>query len=248
MARLLCLAILSVLCLPARAADVSVAVAANFAAPMQELAAAFERASGHRAVVSLGSTGRFYTQVRNGAPFQLMLSADDETPARLEQEGLAVAGSRFTYATGRLALWSATPGVVDAQGEVLRRGGFARLAVADPKLAPYGAAAMQVLERLGLAAQLQPRLVYGENIAQAHQFVASGNAQLGLVAWSQVQAQGRIASGSGWQVPAQWHAPLRQDAVLLLPGREQPAALALAAFLRSEAARAIIRRHGYELD
>ena len=244
----LALCAMLILASPVRAADVSVAVASNFAAPMQEIAAAFERATGHRAVVAIGSTGRFYSQVRNGAPFQLLLSADDETPARLEREGLAVAGTRFTYAIGRLVLWSASADRVDPRGEVLRQDGIDRLAIADPRIAPYGAAAMQVLEHLGLARQLSPRLVQGESIAQTHQFVATGNAALGFVAWSQVQAQGRLASGSGWLVPAGMHAPLRQDAVLLQPGRDRPAALALAAFLRSDAARTIIRAHGYELE
>ncbi len=230
----------------AAADEVPVAVAANFALPMQKVAAAFARATGHKAVVAVGSTGRFYAQVRSGAPFQVLLSGDDETPARLEAEGLGVAGSRFTYAVGRLALWSATPGRVDPRGEVLRQGGFDRLAIADPRLAPYGAAAMEVMERLGLLPQLRPRLVQGDSIAQAWQFVASGNAALGFVALSQVQAEGRITQGSAWVVPAQLHAPLRQDAVLLLPGRDKPAARALLAFLQTDEARAIIRGHGYE--
>jgi molybdate transport system substrate-binding protein len=246
--RRLLLAAVACVAVPAQAAQVSVAVASNFAQPMQEIAAAFEQSSGHRVVLSLGSSGRFYAQVRNGAPFHLLLSADQEIPARLESEGLAVEGSRFTYARGRLALWSATPNRVDAQGKVLRSGDFRRLALASPRLAPYGTAAMQVIDRLGLSKQLQPRIVEGENIAQAHQFVATGNAELGFVAWSQVQSQGRIAAGSGWLVPAEMHAPIRQDAVLLRAARDQPQALALAVFLRGEAARAIIRRHGYELD
>lgn len=231
----------------AQAAEVSVAVAANFTAPMQKVAAAFEAATGHRAVLAFGSTGRFYAQVRNGAPFQVLLAADDETPARLEKEGLAVPGSRFTYATGRLVLWSAKPGLVDGQGEVLRQGGAYRLALADPRVAPYGAAAMQVLDRLGLLAAWQPKLVQGESIAQAWQFVASGNAALGFVALAQVMAGGRIDKGSGWVVPAALHAPIRQDAVLLATGKDNAAAAALLAFLRSDKARAIIRAHGYEL-
>ena len=228
------------------AADVQVAVAANFAPVMQRLAPAFERATGHRAIIALGSTGRLHSQVRNGAPFQVLLAADSETPARMEREGLAVPGTRFTYATGRLVLWSAAPGLVDGQGEVLRRGGFERLAIADPRLAPYGAAAIEVLEHMGLLAALRPKLVQGENIGQAHQFVATGNAPLGFVALSQVQVDGRIASGSAWVVPAGLHAPLRQDAVLLTAGRDKPAAQAFLAFLRSDPARALVRAHGYE--
>jgi len=231
----------------ARAGEVSVAVASNFAAPMQQIARAFAQDTGHTAVLALGSTGKFYTQIKNGAPFQLLLAADDETPARLEKEGLTVAGSRFTYATGRLVLWSQTPGLVDGEGAVLRTGTFARIALADPKLAPYGTAALQTLEQLGLVAALQPRMVQGENIAQAYQFVATGNAALGFVALSQVMVQGRMAQGSAWVVPAHLHAPLRQDAVVLANGKNNPAALALAAYLKGEKARATIRAFGYEL-
>lgn len=232
---------LALLVAPAFAGQVQVAVAANFAQPMQKIAAAFEHDTGHKAVVAVGSTGRFYAQVRNGAPFQVLLAADDETPARLVKENYAVAGTAFTYATGRLALWSVQPGLVDAKGDVLRHPpAGARLAIADPKLAPYGAAAMQALQRLGVLAQWQSRIVQGESIGQAYQFVASGNAALGLVALSQVDR------ASAWVVPADLHAPLKQDAVLLLPGRDQPAALALLHYLRSDAARAVIRGYGYE--
>lgn len=230
-----------------RAAEVRVAVAANFTVPMQKIAAAFEQASGHKAILAYGSTGRFYAQVKNGAPFDVLLSADDETPARMEPEGLAVRGTRFTYAVGRLVLWSATPGVVDPQGEVLRKPGDGKVAIADPRLAPYGAAAMEAMRTLGVAQALQPRLVQGESIGQAFQFTSSGNAAMGFVALAQVMAEGRIARGSAWVVPANLHSPIRQDAVLLPPGRDNPAARALLEYLRSEAARAIIRAHGYEL-
>lgn len=243
-ALLLCAALLAAA--TARAADVSVAVAANVAAPMQKIAAAFERATGHKAALAVGSTGRFYAQVRNGAPFELLLAADDETPARLEKEGFAVAGTRFTYAVGRLALWSASPGVVDTRGQVLREGRFQRIAIADPKLAPYGRAAMEAMNKLGVTANLQARLVQGESIAQAYQFVATGNAQLGFVALSQVMEDGRIGKGSAWIVPSELHAPIRQDAIVLTAGKDNPAAAALAAFLRGDAARAILRAHGYE--
>ncbi|RYY65072.1 MAG: molybdate ABC transporter substrate-binding protein, partial [Comamonadaceae bacterium] len=192
-----CLTALLALCasLAAQAADVSVAVAANVTVPMQKIAAAFERDTGHRAQLAFGSTGRFYAQVRNGAPFQVLLAADDETPAKLEQEGQAVRGSRFTYAIGRLVLWSASPGVVDDRGDVLRRPGGGKVAIADPKLAPYGAAAVQAMDRLGVATALRPRLVQGDSIAQAFQFVGTGNAVMGFVALSQVMVDGRIASG-----------------------------------------------------
>ena len=229
----------------AHAAEVSVAVAANFTAPMQKIAAQFEQDTGHKAVLAFGSTGRFYAQIRNGAPFQVLLAADDETPARLEREGVGVPGSRFTYATGRLVLWSSQPGLVDAQGEVLRSGRVDRLALADPKLAPYGAAAIETLGALGVLEALRPRFVQGENIAQAHQFVATGNAALGFVALSQVFADGRLTSGSAWVVPAKLHAPIRQDAVLLDKGRDNPAATALLQYLRGDKARAVLRSYGY---
>ena len=231
----------------ARAAQVSVAVAANFAAPMQKIAAAFEQDTSHRAHLAVGSTGRFYAQIKNGAPFEVLLSADDETPARLEREGLAVTGTRFTYAVGRLALWSRQPGVVDNKGQALKNGAFTRLAVADPKLAPYGAAALEVLQRLGLQEAVAPKFVQGENIAQAYQFVATGNAQLGFVAWSQVFANGQLTLGSAWKVPETLHTPLRQEAVLLARGQGNPAATALLAYLRSDKARAIIAAFGYDL-
>lgn len=230
----------------AQADEVQVAVAANFAAPMQKIAARFEKESGHKVVMSLGASGKFYAQIRNGAPFEVFLSADDEIPARLEQEGMTVAGSRYTYATGRIVLWSAKPELVDGKGEVLAKGDFAHLAIANPKVAPYGRAAMEALDARGLTARLTPKLVQAENVAQTYQFVASGNAPLGVVAMSQVFEDGRLKSGSAWVVPAQMHAPIRQDAVLLRKGAGKPAAEALHRFLMSEQARAIIRQHGYE--
>ena len=231
----------------AQAAEVSVAVAANFTAPMQEIAQAFEQDTGHKAVLAFGATGNFYAQIRNGAPFQILLAADDETPIKLEKEGLGVAGSRFTYAQGKLALWSKQPGLVDDKGEVLRSGRIQRIAVANPKLAPYGAAAIETMTQLGVLASLQPRIVQGDNIAQTYQFVATENAQLGFVALSQVYVDGRIAQGSAWIVPANLHAPIKQDAVLLAKGQGNPAATALLAFLKGEKARAFIRAYGYEL-
>ena len=231
----------------ARAAEVQVAVASNFTGPMQRIAATFEAETGHKALLSFGSTGAFYAQIRNGAPFQLLLSADDETPARLEREGATVAGSRFTYAIGRLVLWSAQPGVVDDKGEVLRRSGEGRIALANPKLAPYGSAAIEALTALGLLQSLQPRFVQGENIAQTYQFAATGNAQLGFVSMSQVMVDGKLATGAGWVVPASLHRPIRQDAVVLAAGKNNAAAAALAAYLQSDKARAIIRSFGYEL-
>lgn len=230
---------------PARAGEVLVAVAANFAAPMKRIAEDFSRVSGHRAILSFGSTGKLYAQIRNGAPFEVLLAADEATPARLEGEGLGVAGSRFTYAVGRLALWSAEPGRVDADGKVLATGGFERLAIADPKLAPYGAAAVEVLQALGRLDSLRPRLVTAESVGQAYQFVATGNAEIGFVALSQVLEEGALRAGSLWRVPAGLHHPLRQDFVILAAGRRSAAATALAGYLRSDAAREVLRGFGY---
>ncbi len=229
------------------AEEVTVAVAANFSAPAQKIATAFAAATGHKATVVVGSTGKLYAQIKNGAPFQVLLSADDETPTRLGKEGAGVAASQFTYATGRLVLWSRQAGVVDDKGEVLRGGQFAHLALADPKLAPYGAAAVDVMAKLRLTASLQPKLVQGESIGQAYQFVFSGNAALGFVALSQVMVEGKIAQGSAWVVPANLHSPLRQDAIVLNAGKDSAAVAAFMAFLRSDAAKAVIRSFGYEV-
>lgn len=229
----------------AHAGTVSVAVAANFTAPMQKIAAAFEADTGHKAQLSFGSTGKFYAQINHGAPFHILLSADDTTPARLEKEGKAVQGTRFTYAIGTLVLWSAQPGYVDDQGAVLKTGDFKHLAIANPKLAPYGLAAQQTMDKLGVTARVQPRLVQGENIAQTHQFVATGNAPLGFVALSQVMADGKITSGSAWRVPTALHDPIRQDAALLEAGKGDAAAAALMQYLKGDKARAIIQSYGY---
>lgn len=226
---------------------VQVAVAANFSAPMKQIASGFEAASGHHVATSLGATGKFYAQIKAGAPFQLLLSADTETPARLESEGDAVAGSRFTYAVGTLVLWSAKNNAVSG-GDVLTQHAFTHLAVANPKLAPYGAAAVATMKSLGVLEALNNKLVFGENIAQTFQFAASGNAELGFVALSQVlDDNGKLASGSMWIVPQQYHSPLRQDAVLLQQGKDSVAAKALLAYLKSEPAQRIIMRYGYAL-
>ena len=231
----------------AHGAEVTVAVAANFAAPMQKIAPLFEKDTGHKAVMSLGSTGGFYAQIKNGGPFHVLLSADDETPLKLEKENLAVSGTRFAYATGKLVLWSKQAGFVDDKGDVLRSGQFKRLAIANPKLAPYGAAALETLHKLELVQGLQTKFVQGENIAQAFQFVNTENAQLGFVALSQVYADGKLSSGSAWIVPSHLHKPIQQDAVLLMAGKNNIAATALLAYLRTDKAKAIIRSHGYDL-
>lgn len=231
----------------AQAAEVSVAVAANFTAPMNAIAVEFAKDTGHRAKLSFGSSGKFYAQIRNGAPFQVLLSADDETPAKLEQEGAAPGGTRFTYATGVLALWSGDPKLVDGKSEVLRRGGYTKLAIANPKLAPYGKAAIETLASLEIGDAARAKFVQGENIAQTHQFVMSGNAELGFVALSQIMKDGQVGSGSAWIVPDTLHAPIRQDAVMLASGKGNPAAEALMNYLKSDKVRAIIKSYGYRL-
>ena len=228
-----------------QAAEVQVAVAANFSAPMQKIAPLFEADTGHKVVLAFGSTGRFYAQIKNGAPFDVLLAADDETPARLEREGQG--SSRATYAIGKLVLWSKQPGLVDEQGAVLRSGSFAKIALADPRLAPYGTAAIETLTQLGLLDTLRARIVQGENIAQTYQFVATENAPLGFVALSQVWADGRLKEGSAWRVPATLYSPIRQEAILLNKGRDNAAATALLQYLRGEKARTIIRSYGYEI-
>jgi molybdate transport system substrate-binding protein len=229
------------------AAEVSLAVATNFTVPLKRIAEQFERDTGHKVQASYGATGKFYAQIQHGAPFQILLAADDETPARLEKEGAAVVGSRFTYAIGKLVLWSAKDGMVDATGEVLAKGQFTRLALANPTLAPYGGAAVEALKKLRLLGALESKFVYGDNIAQTHQFIVSGAAPLGFVAMSQVFEGGRLKSGSAWVVPGSLHAPIRQDAVLLTKGQGQPAVEAFLAFLKGAKAQAIIRSHGYDL-
>ncbi len=231
----------------AAAEEAQLAVAANFAATAKLLADRFAERSGHKLLVSVGSTGKFYAQVKNGAPFDVFLSADDETPLRMEQEKLAIAGTRFTYAIGRLALWSPKAGFVDGNGDVLRKGAFTRLAIANPKLAPYGAAAQQTMEKLAVWSAMQGKLVLGENIAQTLQFVASGNVELGFVALSQIQDAGKASAGSHWLVPQSLYDLIRQDAVLLARGDGNRAAREFLEYLRSAPARELIRASGYDL-
>ncbi len=229
------------------AASTLVAVAANFSKPMTEIATEFEKATGHTAKLSFGSSGKFVSQIENGGPFEVLLSADEKGPETLEKAGLALPNSRFIYALGRLVLWSATPGYVDDQGKILVTGGFKHLALADPKLAPYGVAAIEVLKKIGLFEKIQPLFVQGENIAQTYQFISTSNAELGFVALSQVSENGKINSGSGWIIPGTDYAPIRQGAVLLKKGAENPAALALLSYLKSAPALAIIKKYGYDL-
>jgi molybdate transport system substrate-binding protein len=233
--------------LAARADQVQAAVAANFTAPMKEIAAAFEQATGHKVVLAFGSTGKFYSQIQNGAPFEVLLAADESTPTKLEEEGAAVKGTRFVYALGRLILWSAKPGLVDDQGRVLKKGDFVHISLPNPKLAPYGAAGIETMKALGVYDALQSKVVEAENIGQAYQFVQSGNAELGFIALSQVYKDGKVSDGSYWMVPAKLYTPIKQAAIILNKGRDKPAAIALLDFLKGEEARAIINSYGYGL-
>ncbi|MGB7598284.1 MAG: molybdate ABC transporter substrate-binding protein [Gallionella sp.] len=232
---------------PVFASEVNAAVASNFSAPMKQIADVFQKESGDTVKLSFGSTGKFYEQIRGGAPFDVFFAADTATPQRMEQEGLTVNGSRFVYALGKLVLWSAQPGYVDDQGAVLRKGGFGKLAIADPKLAPYGVAAQQTLEHLGLWDALQPKLVTGENITQTYQFVATGNAELGFVALSQVMRDGKLSAGSSWLVPSDMYQLIQQSAVLLAGAKDKAAAQAFLDFLKGDKAAAVIRSYGYAL-
>ena len=227
--------------------EVQVAVAANFTAPIQAIAKDFEKDTGHKLVAAFGATGQIYTQIKNGAPFEVFLSADDSTPAKLEQEGDTVKGSRFTYAIGTLALWSEKEGYVDGNGDVLKGNTFEHLSIANPKTAPYGLAATQVLAKLGLTDATKAKLVEGQSISQAYQFVSTGNAELGFVALSQIYKDGKVSNGSAWIVPAQMHDPIKQDAVILNKGKDNVAAKALVEYLKGPKAAAVIKSFGYQL-
>ncbi len=228
------------------AGEALVAVASNFKEPLDRLETAFETGTDHRLIVVPGSTGKLYAQIVNGAPFDMLLAADRERPRLLEESGRAVAGSRFTYAVGRLVLWSADPHTVGADGAaILRQGAFRRLAIANPDLAPYGKAALQVLDALSLTERLRPKLVMGENIGQAFTLAATGNADLGFVALSQVQGLDRAKAGSSWEPSRTLYEPIRQDAVLLARASGNEAAHAFLDYLKSEAARTLIERSGY---
>ncbi len=232
----------------ARAGTVLVAVAANFAEAAQRLKPVFRRETGDDIVITVGSTGKLYAQIVNGAPYDILLAADQRRARLLEEGGQAVAGTRFTYATGQLSLWSPDPGAIaPGQGPaLLAQGGFRHLAIANPALAPYGAAARQTLERLGLWRRVQPRLVMGQNVGQVFSMVATGNAELGIIARSYALSPRNITPGSRWDIPADMHAPIRQDAVLLKRAADNAAARAFLAFLSDDpAARAVIRGLGY---
>jgi molybdate transport system substrate-binding protein len=231
----------------AMAAQAQIAVAANFAEPIKSIAAVLEKTTGHTLHITLGATGKLYAQIKNGAPFDVLLAANTDVPQALEKDGLATAGSSFTYARGKLVLWSANALLVDARGEVLKGAGFRKLSYANPKTAPYGAAAVQTIDTLGLTSALAPKLVQGESIGQAFNFVYTGNAELGFVALSQVLAGGKLKSGSMWPVPQSLYQPIEQHAVLLKRGANNPAALALVRLLQSPAAKDLIRSYGYDI-
>ena len=230
----------------ARAAEVPVAVAANFTEPAKEIAAAFKKATGEAAVLSFGASGQFYAQITHGAPYQVFLSADVERAQKAEQDGVGVPGTRFTYATGSLVLYSRTPGLVDGSGAVLRApDAFRKIAIADPASAPYGSAAIETMTRMGVYKALKPKVVQGASITQAYQFTATGAAELGFVALSQVI---NTPGGSRWVAPEALHKPIDQGAILLFTGDKNPAARRFLAFLRGPEAKAIIRRYGYRVN
>lgn len=232
--------------LPALAGEARVAVAANFTAPIKKIAPQFEQATGHKLLPSFGSTGKLYAQIRNGAPFDIFLAADVNAPNKLEQEGIALPATTFTYATGKLVLWSAKTDFVDSKGKVLAHGNFSHLALVNPKLAPYGLAAMQTIRASGLDGKVNSKIVYGENLMQAYQYIASGNAELGFIALSQIYRDGHFSDGSAWLVPASLYTPIRQNATLLMRGQGSAAARAFMKYLKGEPAKAIIRSFGYD--
>lgn len=230
-----------------QADEVSIAVAANFTDATREIAPLFEQATGHSTRISYGSTGKLYSQIEHGAPFEVFLAADTRRPLKAEKEGLAVPGSRFVYARGRLALWSAKPDLFDSGETFLETGTFAHIALANPRTAPYGLAAEQVMQHMGLLGRLTPKLVQGDSIAQTFQFVATGNAEAGFVALAQIKGW-KGDAGTLWEIPADYYAPIEQAAVLLRKGESNPAAAAYLEFLKSDAARAVIERYGYGVE
>ncbi len=236
-------AFVSLLTAPAHAAEVKAAVAANFTQPVKEIAPLFEKATGHELVLSYGATGTFYAQITHGAPFDILLSADKATPTKAVTEGHAVAGTAFTYAVGKLVLFSKTSGLVLGES-ALKEGKFTKIAIANPATAPYGAAGVEVMKALGVYEALQPKIVQGTNIAQTFQFIDTGNAEVGFIALSQVAS---VEGGSRWVVPGNLHAPIFQDAVLLKTGTDNTAARAFLAFLRSAEARKVIEKFGYSV-
>lgn len=230
------------------AEEIHAAVASNFTAPMKDIVKQYEEESGNKVILSFGSSGKFFAQIQNGAPFQIFLSADESKPDALEKAGLIVTGTRFTYAIGALALWSVKPDFIDNNDARLKSGDFNKLALANPKLAPYGVAATEVLEGLGLTESTKSKWVMGENISQTYQFASTGNTDLGFVALSQIMSEGQITKGSSWIIPTDQYSPIRQDAVLLKSAENSTAAKELLNYLRSDKARSIIHSYGYKTE
>jgi molybdate transport system substrate-binding protein len=226
------------------AGQTNVAVAANFTDAAKEIAEAFKAKTGHEAVLSFGASGQFYTQITQEAPFQVFLSADAERPQKLADEGLGDKATKFTYAVGKLVLWGKAADVTKGE-EVLKGGSFSKLSIANPTSAPYGAAAVETMKKLGVYEALTPKIVQGNNISQTFQFIDTGNAELGFVALSQLT---KVTTGSRWMVPQTLYAPIKQDAVLLKKGQGNEAATAFMTFLKGPEATVIIRKYGYAMD
>lgn len=234
--------------LPVTAAEVQVAVAANFTAPAKELAADFEKKTGDKLVLSFGSTGNFYAQIKNGAPFDVLLAADDTTPAKAVAEGYAIGGTSFTYVIGKLVLWSSDPQLIKGNAEILVTPAVKHIAVANPKLAPYGLAAHEAMEKLGIKASLSDKIVEGDSIGKTYQFVKTGNAQAGFIALSQCFRDGKLTGGSGWILPQELYGKIAQDAVLLNRGANNESAKRFLEYLRSSVkAREVYEAYGYDV-
>ncbi len=229
------------------AVELNIAVESSFAVPMERIVAHYQKASGNSVKVNLDSSAKFYAQIKNGAAFDILISADESMPKRLVQEGLATGGSRFVFATERLVLWSALPDFVDAKGAVLNKGSFNKLAIADPKLSSYGLASKETLEKLVMWNSIQEKLVKGENITRAFQLAATENADLAFIGLSQIMREGQITEGSWWVVPPEVHGPVRQSAVMLSSSKNVADAKAFLDFLKSKKVEMIIHNFGYEL-
>jgi molybdate transport system substrate-binding protein len=246
--KLLCAISLFTSCNFSFANDINVAVAGNFLKPLKILSTQFELETGHKLLLSVGSTGKLFTQINHGAPFEIFLAADQIRPTKLVEQQLADKDSQFTYAKGKLVLWSQEPDLIDPQGDRLKSQRLIHLAIANPKIAPYGAQALQVLKHLGLYSQLKDKLLFGQNVGQVFQYVSSGNVRQGIIPLSQVTNEGTITSGSAWIIPSNFYQPIKQDAVLLNHGKSNPAAHLFLNYLKSPQALSIIRSFGYEVD
>ncbi|WP_251569354.1 molybdate ABC transporter substrate-binding protein [Parasutterella muris] len=238
-----------IFCGSAQAADINVAVAANFTAPMKDIAAVYEKETGNKVLASFGGTGQFFAQIKNGAPYQILFAADAKTPKKIEDEGLGVKGSARPYAYGKLVLWSATPDFVKESKDFLLEPAVKKIAVANPKLAPYGEAAYQTLEMWGMLDKVKNKFVTGDNIGKTYQFAKTSNAEVGFVALSQVYKGGKMTSGSGWVMPSDLYSPIRQDVVVLNLGKDNKDVAAFMKFMEtSPKVRDIILSYGYGLE